>query len=81
LFFKVLSAPVAFFSTTSTGGLVNTFSKDQDQIDEALPDVIHMTLIYASILLTTVVLVCVVLPYYSIVVGKIIELTPTWIIF
>jgi ATP-binding cassette subfamily C (CFTR/MRP) protein 1 len=69
LFFKVLSAPVAFFSTTSTGGLVNTFSKDQDQIDEALPDVIHMTLIYASILLTTVVLVCVVLPYYSIVVG------------
>lgn len=67
LFERVLKAPIVFFTQTPVGNLLNSFSKDQDAIDETLPDIVHITIIYLMILLTTMILVCVVLPYYTIV--------------
>eukprot|EP01119_Soliformovum_irregulare_P000193 TRINITY_DN1013_c0_g1_i2.p1 TRINITY_DN1013_c0_g1~~TRINITY_DN1013_c0_g1_i2.p1 ORF type:complete len:1143 (+),score=404.47 TRINITY_DN1013_c0_g1_i2:123-3551(+) len=69
MFKKILRAPMIFFQFTSIGVLLNCFSKDQDTADESLPDIIHMTVIYIMILITTIVLVCVVIPLYAIVSG------------
>lgn len=68
MFYKVLRAPIAFFTVTPLGPLLNSFSKDQDSVDESLPDAVHMTTIYVMILLTTVIIVCVVAWYYVFVV-------------
>lgn len=67
LFSKIVSAPISFFTITPLGPLLNSFSKDQDSVDSGLPDSVHLTMIYALITLTTVVLVCVEIPYYIIV--------------
>jgi ABC-type multidrug transport system fused ATPase/permease subunit len=69
MFKAVLQAPMLFFNITPVGSVLNCFSKDQDCADESLPDVIHMTLIYLMILLTTVIIVCISLPYYTIVIA------------
>ncbi|KAJ8340233.1 hypothetical protein SKAU_G00348660 [Synaphobranchus kaupii] len=37
MFQKVLRSPMSFFDTTPIGRIVNRFSKDQDEIDTALP--------------------------------------------
>lgn len=67
MYAKVMRAPMSFFSLAPLGQLLNAFSKDQDTIDEGLPDTMHLTFIYGLILTTTVVLVCAVLPLYTIV--------------
>jgi ABC-type multidrug transport system fused ATPase/permease subunit len=69
MFKAVLQAPMLFFNNTPVGQVLNCFSKDQDCADESLPDVIHMTMIYLMILLTTVIIVCISLPYYTIVIA------------
>ncbi|KAL0487917.1 hypothetical protein AKO1_015179 [Acrasis kona] len=69
MFKSVLKAPMLFFNETPVGSILNSFSKDQDTADESLPDVAHMTMIYLMILITTVVIVCVSLPYYTIVIA------------
>lgn len=67
LFSKIVSAPISFFTITPLGPLLNSFSKDQDSVDSGLPDSVHITMVYAMITLTTVVLVCIEIPYYIIV--------------
>eukprot|EP01122_Echinamoeba_exundans_P011726 TRINITY_DN4766_c0_g1_i1.p1 TRINITY_DN4766_c0_g1~~TRINITY_DN4766_c0_g1_i1.p1 ORF type:complete len:1175 (+),score=383.98 TRINITY_DN4766_c0_g1_i1:538-4062(+) len=67
LFAKIVAAPISFFTITPLGPLLNSFSKDQDSVDSGLPDSVHITMIYALITLTTVVLVCIEIPYYIIV--------------
>eukprot|EP01125_Pyxidicula_operculata_P021880 TRINITY_DN8721_c0_g1_i1.p1 TRINITY_DN8721_c0_g1~~TRINITY_DN8721_c0_g1_i1.p1 ORF type:complete len:1258 (+),score=294.88 TRINITY_DN8721_c0_g1_i1:29-3775(+) len=67
MFRKILNAPISFFTVTPIGPLLNSFSKDQDAIDEKLPDSLHMALIYSMILLTTLIIVCVSIPYFTIV--------------
>lgn len=56
-----------FFNETPVGKVLNCFSKDQDCADELLADTIHITTVYFFVLATTVILVCVTLPYYTIV--------------
>jgi ATP-binding cassette, subfamily C (CFTR/MRP), member 1 len=67
LFTKIVAAPISFFTITPLGPLLNSFSKDQDSVDSGLPDSVHITMIYALITLTTVILVCIEIPYYIIV--------------
>ncbi|KAM6980550.1 ATP-binding cassette sub-family C member 12 [Aplochiton taeniatus] len=37
MFNRILASPMSFFDTTPTGRMVNRFSKDQDEVDSALP--------------------------------------------
>ncbi|GBF99292.1 ABC transporter [Raphidocelis subcapitata] len=65
LFRRVLSAPILFFLRTPVGDVLNAFARDQDMLDETLPDTIHMTGIYAMILLTSLAIVTVSIHYYA----------------
>eukprot|EP00741_Cyanophora_paradoxa_P008074 tig00001254_g7813.t1 len=66
-FGRVLRAPFAFFVVTPLGRVLNCFAGALDQVDESLPDVFHITLVYFCILLTTVSLSSAVLPLFAIV--------------
>uniref|UniRef100_A0A7S0R450 Uncharacterized protein n=1 Tax=Chlamydomonas leiostraca TaxID=1034604 RepID=A0A7S0R450_9CHLO len=65
LFAKVLKAPILFFLRTPVGDVLNSFAKDQDTLDETLPDTLHMSLIYLMILLTSLAIVTVSIHYYA----------------
>ena len=39
---RVLNTPMGFFLVKPVGELLNTFSSDQNKIDEALPDAAHL---------------------------------------
>ncbi len=67
MFQRVLHAPMSYFGFTPLGVLLNCFSRDQDKVDEALPDSVHLALVFAMVIITTVVLVCIVLPWYTII--------------
>eukprot|EP00004_Rigifila_ramosa_P012441 TRINITY_DN2693_c0_g1_i2.p1 TRINITY_DN2693_c0_g1~~TRINITY_DN2693_c0_g1_i2.p1 ORF type:complete len:1252 (+),score=315.24 TRINITY_DN2693_c0_g1_i2:1186-4941(+) len=69
LFRNVLRAPLSFFTVTPMGPLLNCFSKQQDQVDETLPDAFHMGTIYFMILGTTVGVIISVIPYFAIILG------------
>lgn len=53
MFRAILRAPLAWFTVTPIGRVLSTFSRDQDSLDEALPDAIMMVTIYVMILGTT----------------------------
>lgn len=42
LFARVLKAPILFFLRTPVGDVLSSFAKDQDTLDETLPDTLHM---------------------------------------
>lgn len=65
VFWKVTRAPTSFFDTTPTGRILNRFSKDQDQIDDLLPDSLLQTLQYVLLVLSTLILISIVLPWFS----------------
>lgn len=67
MFRRIIRAPLVFFTLTPLGRVLNCFSRDQDMVDETLPDTAIMLMVYSLILTTTLVLVCITLPYYSIV--------------
>ncbi|KAI8465820.1 MAG: putative ABC transporter [Monoraphidium minutum] len=69
LFRRVLSAPILFFLRTPVGDVLNAFARDQDTLDEALPDTLHMTGIYLMILLTSLAIVTASINYYAIMTG------------
>jgi len=56
---------MSFFTVTPLGPMLNCFSRQQDQIDETLPDALHMAGIYLCILGTSVGVIISVLPYFS----------------
>jgi ABC-type multidrug transport system fused ATPase/permease subunit len=69
MFSRVIRAPLSYFTNTPVGRILSVFSKDQDTIDEALLDAIHMTVIYTAILCTTAGVVIRVVPYFAAIVG------------
>ncbi len=60
-----IQAPILFFLRTPVGDVLNSFAKDQDTLDETLPDTIHMSTIYLMILLTSLAIVTVSIYYYA----------------
>lgn len=69
LFSRVLKAPMLFFLRTPVGDILNAFAKDQDTLDETLPDTLHMSTIYLMILLTSLGIVTSQLYIYAVLVG------------
>uniref|UniRef100_A0A7S0VCE4 ABC transporter n=2 Tax=Polytomella parva TaxID=51329 RepID=A0A7S0VCE4_9CHLO len=72
LFKRVLNAPMLFFLRTPVGDVLNAFTKDQDTLDETLPDTIRMSMIYLMILLTSLGIVTSSLYVYAALVGALI---------
>jgi ABC-type multidrug transport system fused ATPase/permease subunit len=66
---RVLYAPLGFFLTTPVGDLLVSFTKDQDVLDEALPDALYYAGIYSLILLATTITVSVTIPLFSALAG------------
>ncbi|GBF87685.1 hypothetical protein Rsub_00396 [Raphidocelis subcapitata] len=62
---RVLYAPLGFFLNTPVGDLLVSFTKDQDVIDEALPDALYYTGIYGLILVATTITVSVTIPLFG----------------
>ncbi len=65
-------APILFFLRTPVGDVLSSFAKDQDTLDETLPDTIHMSTIYLMILLTSLAIVTVSIYYYAALTGALI---------
>jgi ABC-type multidrug transport system fused ATPase/permease subunit len=61
----VLYAPLGFFLQNPVGEMLVAFTKDQDIIDENLMDTLHYLGIYGLIMLSTVITVSVVVPYFA----------------
>lgn len=62
---RTFGAPLAFFLNNPVGDLINVYSKDQDIVDENLPEALHYTGIYGLILLATIITVSIVIPLFS----------------
>jgi len=62
----IMQAPMMFFMTENLGPLTGVFTRDLDVVSEELADAIHMGSIYLMILLTTMGLISVQIPYFAI---------------
>ncbi|KAL4427322.1 hypothetical protein ABPG77_003231 [Micractinium sp. CCAP 211/92] len=66
---RILYAPLGFFLQTPVGDLLVSFTKDQDTLDEALPDALYYAGIYGLILCATTITVSVTIPLFSALAG------------
>ncbi|KXZ54551.1 hypothetical protein GPECTOR_4g616 [Gonium pectorale] len=62
---NVLNAPMGFFLVTPVGELLLNFTKDQDIMDENLPDAVHFMGIYGLILAATTITVSVTINFFG----------------
>lgn len=58
---------MSFFDSTPTGRILNRFSKDQDQIDNLLPDSLLQALQLLLMVLGSLIIVSVLLPWFTLV--------------
>jgi len=63
---RTFGAPLAFFLNNPVGDLINVYAKDQDVVDENMPEALHYTGIYGLILLATIITVSIVIPLFSV---------------
>ncbi len=62
----VLHSPLQFFVANPTGRILNRFSKDQNVVDEAFPVTSYDFLQSAAFCISAVILVCISIPYLTI---------------
>jgi len=72
---SVLYAPLGFFLQNPVGEMLVAFTKDQDILDENLVDTLHYLGIYGLIMLSTVILVSITIPMFSVFAGVLVFVT------
>ncbi|GLC48313.1 hypothetical protein PLESTB_000082600 [Pleodorina starrii] len=72
---NVLYAPMGFFLVTPVGDLLLNFTKDQDIMDENLPDAVHFMGIYGLILVATTITVSVTINFFGAFTAALITMT------
>ncbi len=77
----MLYAPLGFFLQNPVGEMLVAFTKDQDILDENLVDNLHYLGIYGLIMLSTVILVSVTIPMFSVFAGILIAVTLVMLFF
>ena len=66
---RIMRAPMAFFDTTPIGRIVNRFSKDVDYVDTVIPMNFRLWLNCFFQVASTVVVICIGVPYFAAVVA------------
>lgn len=72
---RVLYAPLGFFFSTPVGDLLVSYTKDQDVLDEALPDALYYAGIYCLIMVATTITVSITIPLFSAMAGALLLVT------
>uniref|UniRef100_A0A669DDW2 ATP-binding cassette, sub-family C (CFTR/MRP), member 2 n=1 Tax=Oreochromis niloticus TaxID=8128 RepID=A0A669DDW2_ORENI len=65
---NILRVPMVFFDTTPIGRVINRFAKDIFTIDEAIPASLRSCLLCLMSVLGTVFVICLVTPFFAIVI-------------
>uniref|UniRef100_A0A8D0A9P8 ATP-binding cassette, sub-family C (CFTR/MRP), member 12 n=1 Tax=Sander lucioperca TaxID=283035 RepID=A0A8D0A9P8_SANLU len=62
MFTKIFSSPMSFFDTTPTGRILNRFSKDQEEVDIALPQNMDPFFQFCLLVTFTIIMISAVFP-------------------
>ena len=74
----LLLSPLSWFDKTPTGRIINRAVKDQSTIDEEIPYLMHHNIRMGLVVLGSFILICIILPFFTIVLGILIILYMYW---